>query len=148
MARITEVSPADEARVIEIVCMEIDAVRETITSEASWKRLESYFYEQMLQGSQTLPTRVVLAWAEAGHPAADRAIRHYAATMVDQGREGELLVQVRNYIVKTLLEPFVPYPRGRQCSLAGRKLHPTHGAFHHLQVLEAYAPRGSHTYNR
>jgi hypothetical protein len=33
--------------------------------------------------------------------------------LLDQGREGELLAQVRAYAVRTLLRPFLPYPRGR-----------------------------------
>jgi hypothetical protein len=113
MGRVTEVSPADEAKIVELVCVAIDAAREQMTTEASWERLERYFYEQMLTGSETLPTRIVLVWAEAGHPAADRAIRRYAATMMDRGRDGELLVQIRAYVIKVLLQPFVPYPQGR-----------------------------------
>jgi hypothetical protein len=112
MGRKTEVSPADAARVVDIVCTEIDNAREKITSEASWARLEEYFYQGMREG-ETLSTAQVLAWAEAGHPAADRAIRRFAAEMMDRDRESELLVQVRGYVVKTLLRPFLPYPQGR-----------------------------------
>ena len=73
---------------------------------------------------------MVLAWADAGHPSADRAVRLYAAEMVDQGRDGELLVQVKAYVVKTLLRPFVPYPRGRNVvqNLMRRYLAPGGGA--------------------
>lgn len=112
MARVTEVSPADEAKVVDILCIEIDNARERITSEASWNVLSQFFYEALL-GRHTLSAAEVLAWADAGHPAADRAVRLYAAEMVDQGRDSELLVQVKAYIVKTLLRPFVPFPRGR-----------------------------------
>jgi hypothetical protein len=112
MARITEVSPAAEAAVVDIICTEIDNAQSRITSEASWDRLAQFFYEALL-GRHTLSAAVVLAWADAGHPAADRAVRLYAAEMVDQGRDNELLVQVKAYIVKTLLRPFVPFPRGR-----------------------------------
>jgi hypothetical protein len=66
-----------------------------------------------MSASETLSTAQVLAWAEAGHPAADRAIRRFAAEMMDRGRESELLAQVRAYVVKTLLQPFLPYPQGR-----------------------------------
>ena len=104
MARITEVSPADEAAVVDIICTEIDNAQSRITSEASWDRLAQFFYEALL-GRHTLSAAVVLAWADAGHPAADRAVRLYAAEMVDQGRDSELLVQVKAYIVKTLLRP-------------------------------------------
>jgi hypothetical protein len=111
MARRTEVSPEDAAKVLNIVCAEIDRAREAITSEASWQRMEQFFYQEMLDG-ETLSTAHVLAWAEAGHPAADRAIRRYAAEMIDRGRESALLVQVKAYVVKMLLRPFLPYPHG------------------------------------
>jgi hypothetical protein len=112
MARRTEVSPANAAKVVAIVCAEIDNARERITPEASWQRLEQFFHAELVH-QRTLPTAVILAWAEAGHPAADRAIRIYAAEMIDRGRESELLVQVKGYVIKTLARPFVPYPRGR-----------------------------------
>jgi len=112
MGRITEVAPSDAAKVVDIVCTAIDTARQRITSEASWDRLAQFFYEALL-GRHTLSAAIVLAWADAGHPAADRAVRLYAAEMHDQGRESELLVQIKAYVVKTLLRPFVPFPRGR-----------------------------------
>jgi hypothetical protein len=112
MARVTEVAPADEADIIEIMCEAIDLTRDHITSEASWQRLEQFFYEALL-GHRTLSAAVVLAWADAGHPAADRAVRRYGAEVLDQHREGELLAQVRGQLVKILLRPFVPFPQGR-----------------------------------
>jgi hypothetical protein len=33
--------------------------------------------------------------------------------MIDCGREADLLVQVKAYVVQTLVRPFLPYPRGR-----------------------------------
>jgi hypothetical protein len=110
--RVTEVAPADEAKVVDLICIEIDNARERITSEASWDRLAQFFYEALL-GHQTLPAAMVLAWADAGHPAADRAVRRYGAEVLDQYREGELLAQIRGHIIKILLRPFVPFPRGR-----------------------------------
>jgi len=112
MARKTEVALADTARVVHILCTEIDNARERITTEASWQWLEKYFYEA-LAGRRTLSAAMVLAWADAGHPAADQAVRRYGAEALDQYREGELLAQVRGQIVKILLRPFVPFPQGR-----------------------------------
>ena len=100
MARKTEVSTADSEKVVDLIIREIDAARDRITTEASWQRLERFFYEELVDG-KTLTTAQVLAWAEAGHPAADRALRLYAAEMIDRGREGELLVQVKAYVIKT-----------------------------------------------
>jgi hypothetical protein len=64
-ARITEVAPADRAKVVNLVCLEIDRARERITSEASWDRLAQFFYEAML-GRHTLAAATVLSWADAG----------------------------------------------------------------------------------
>jgi hypothetical protein len=110
--RITEISPAtNEDGLVNAICRMMDAAAAHITAEASWAVLEQYFYESLL-GRQTLSAATVLAWAEAGHPAADRAIRRYAAEMIDHGRKHELLIQIDGYIVKTLVRPFLPFPRG------------------------------------
>ena len=53
MARITEVSPAEEASVVDYICKEIDNAQARITSEASWERLSQFFYEALL-GRHTL----------------------------------------------------------------------------------------------
>jgi hypothetical protein len=108
----TEVSPANEAAIVDLICEAIDVLRDHITTEASWRRLEQHFYEALL-GRRTLSAAVVLAWADAGHPAADRAVRRYGAEVLDQHREGELLAQVRAQLIKILLRPFVPFPQGR-----------------------------------
>src|SRR4051794_26565382 len=96
--------------------MEVDKVQERFTAAAGWERLEQFFYEQW-RGGATLTPAHILAWSEAGHPAADRALRRYAAEMIDHGRESELLLQVKGYIVKAMLKPFVPYPRGRHVAM-------------------------------
>jgi hypothetical protein len=112
MVRIAEVLPADEARTVGIICELIDIARDHITTERSWAVLEQFFYEALL-GRHTLSAAVVLAWADAGHPAADRAVRRYGAEVLDQHREGELLAQVRGQLVKILLRPLVAFPQGR-----------------------------------
>jgi len=112
MKRRTEILPADEAQIVDAICAEIDKVRDRMTTEASWRVLEQHFYEALL-GRRTLSAAVVIAWADAGHPAADRAVRRYGAEILDQHREGELLAQTRAQIVKILLRPFVPFPQGR-----------------------------------
>jgi hypothetical protein len=106
------VLPADEARVINIICAEIDAAREKITSEASWQRLEEFFYQQLVN-EQVLSSAVIVAWAEAGHPAAHRAIRRYGREMKERSRFDDMLVTLKAYVIKTDEQPFVPYPRGR-----------------------------------
>jgi hypothetical protein len=87
MKRITDVSPADEAKVVDLVCTEIDAAREQITSEASWASLAQFFYEALL-GRHTLTAATVLAWARAGHPAAHRAVRLYGAEITRSPSRG------------------------------------------------------------
>jgi hypothetical protein len=112
MPRRTDISPADKAKIVDLICAEIDNARKRITTEASWARLEEFFYQALL-GRNTLDAAQVIAWADAGHPAADRAVRRYGAEALDQQREGELLIQVRAQMVKIMLRPFVPFPRGR-----------------------------------
>jgi hypothetical protein len=110
--RRTEIPPANAEKVVDILGQEIDRLAARITAEASWARLEAFFYEA-LKERKSIDAAVMVTWAEAGHPAADRAIKRYYAEMVDQGRDLEVLQQIRVYIVRTLLDPFVPYPRGR-----------------------------------
>src|SRR5262245_1769874 len=111
MARKTQMLAA-EIKVIELTCEMIDRVADRITAEASWDMLTKFFYDELVH-NRTLSTAQILAWAEAGHPAADRALRRHAAEMIDSGREGQLLAQVKAYAVKMLIKPFVAFPRGR-----------------------------------
>ena len=110
--RITEVSAADGAMVVDLVCMEIDNARERVTTEASWEALEEFFHKQLVH-ERVLPSTVIVAWAEAGHPAAHRAVRRYAREMGERSQFDQMLVTVRAYALKTAEQPFVPYPRGR-----------------------------------
>jgi hypothetical protein len=64
-----------DPEIIGIVCDAIDRARAHITSEASWARLEEFFY-QALTGRQTLSAAIVLAWAEAA-PADNIGTRHF-----------------------------------------------------------------------
>src|SRR5258708_39348863 len=112
MRRWTEVSTADTARVVDLICQEIDKAREYITSEASWERLAQFFYEQLVH-EQVLASVVIVKWAEAGHPAADRAIRRFGREMGERSRFDDMLVSVRSYYLKTAGQPFVPFPQGR-----------------------------------
>ena len=45
--RIT-VSSANEAKVVDPICIEIDKARDRVTGEASWERLTQFFYEQLV----------------------------------------------------------------------------------------------------
>ena len=113
MGRITEVAPADEAKIVDLLCREIDNARERITSEASWARLEQFFFEKLVQEKTALWGAQLVAWAEAGHPAAHRALRRYGREMKERSRFDDILVTVRAYLIKTDDQPFVPFPRGR-----------------------------------
>ena len=108
---------ADTKKVIDLICRMINDAREHVTSEASWERLTEFFYGQLVCehfGHETvLSSEFIVAWADAGHPAADRAIRHFGREMGERSRFDEMLVRVRNYCLKTEGQPFVPFPRGR-----------------------------------
>lgn len=110
--RITEVAPADEAKLVDIICTEIDKAADSITAEASWQRLEWFFYEQLIRQT-VLPGVTIVAWAEAGHPAAHRAIWRYATEMGERSQFDDMLVSIRAYALRTARQQFMPYPRGR-----------------------------------
>ena len=112
MGRITDVAPPDEARVVNLVCTMIDAASERITTEASWERLAQFFYEQLIRET-VLPSVAIVAWAEAGHPAAHRALWRYATEMGERSHFDDMLVCVRAYVLKTGRDQFMPFPRGR-----------------------------------
>ena len=112
MGRITDVARVDEARVVNLVCTMIDAASERITTEASWERLAQFFYEQLIRET-VLPSVAIVAWAEAGHPAAHRVLWRYATEMGERSHFDDMLVCVRAYVLKTGRDQFMPFPRGR-----------------------------------
>ena len=107
--RITEVAPADAELIIATLCTMYDIVRERITTEACRQKLETGLYDLMHRGA--LPIATVLAWARAGLPAADAAVRRYAYELwhAQQSRPPD----VEAYIMGIIVEPVIPkYPRG------------------------------------
>jgi hypothetical protein len=109
--RVTNVSALVEAEIVDAIVQWIDRVAVLLTSETARQRLQQDVYEQLHAG--TIPTERVIAAADAGAAFADLALRQYAAEFIDQGRESELLAQVRSYVVRSLLRPPVAYPQGR-----------------------------------
>jgi hypothetical protein len=108
MKRITEVEPADKARIVAEIAAGLDRVEAHITTEASRQRLFECMYQMLHQG--TLAFAQVEEWYRAGNPAADLALRKYCAEELDNHRE---TAQVRNFAVKHMAEPFLNYPAGR-----------------------------------
>jgi hypothetical protein len=111
MLRITEVTPADEAKIVDNICAMIDTAREHVTAEASWHRLEEFFFEQLARGTDLSAS--IVDWARAGHPAAHRAIWRFARAMGERGRFDEMFVSIRAYVLNAPEQAFIPYPRGR-----------------------------------
>jgi len=56
-----------------------------MTTEASWQQLEDFFYERLVRET-VLPSVTIVAWGEAGQPAAHRAIWRYATEMGERSR--------------------------------------------------------------
>jgi hypothetical protein len=112
MARKTNVPALIEAEIVSTIVHWCDLVGDLMTSEAA-RRITEHNILQRLQAG-TLATTTVIAMAEAGHQGADIALRTYAATFIDAGREPELSAQVRAYAVRSLLRPVVTYPKGRK----------------------------------
>jgi hypothetical protein len=109
MVRLTEVTPADEARIVDIICGQIDIVQERLTSDAGRQALERGLYDLLHRGA--LPVAAVLAWARAGHPAADAAVRRYAYELWHARQQ--LSPDVEAYAMGVVIEPIIPkYPPG------------------------------------
>ena len=109
MARRTEVAPADGARVINIICGQIDIVQERLTSDAGRQALERGLYDLLHRGA--LPIAAVLAWARAGHPAAAAAARRYAYELWHARQQ--LPPDLEAYAMGVVIEPIIPkYPAG------------------------------------
>jgi len=107
--RITEVAPADEAKVVDIICAQIDIVRDRLTSDAGRQALQRGLYDLLHRGA--LPVATVLAWAHAGHPAADAAVRRYAYELYHARQQ--IPPEVEAYAWGKVIEPIIPkYPAG------------------------------------
>jgi hypothetical protein len=109
MKRITEVAPADKEAIIKTLCTMYDTVCDRITTEAARQKLQEGLYDLMHRGA--LPIATVVAWARAGMPAADAAVRRYAYELwhAKQDRPPE----VEAYVWGTVVDPVIPkYPRG------------------------------------
>jgi hypothetical protein len=107
--RITEVAPADAEAIVATLCTMHDIVRERITTDACRERLQVGLYDLLHRGA--LPVATVLAWARAGLPAADAAVRRHAYELwhAQQPRPPD----VEAYIMGVVVEPVIPrYPRG------------------------------------
>jgi hypothetical protein len=89
-----------------------DLVHEVMSAEAGRAFLRQQAYLALHEG--TYPTARVIEAAEAGHPGADWALRRYAAEFIDYGREAELSIQIRAYVVRALVRPVGAYPQGRK----------------------------------
>jgi hypothetical protein len=95
----------------------INDARERVTTEASWEALTAFFYGQLVceqfERETVLSSDVILAWAEAGHPAADRAVQYFGREMGERSHFDEMRVSLRSYCLKSQGQPFKPFPRGR-----------------------------------
>jgi hypothetical protein len=111
MARKTNVPALIEAEIVDVIAHWCDLVGPAMTSEAARRIIEHNILQRLQAG--TLATVMVIEMAMAGHEGADIALRTYAATLIDNGREAELSAQVRAYAVRALVRPPVTYPRGR-----------------------------------
>ena len=110
MARRNDVPALLATEIADSISHWYDLIGAAMTSEAGRQMIQEDICARLHAG--TIETAVVIAMADAGHRGADLALRAYAATYIDAGREPELSAQVRGYAVKSLLRPIVTYPRG------------------------------------
>ena len=98
----------EEERIITRLDGLADKFADMITTEACRDHLQQGLYELLHTG--TLAVAQVRQWAEGGNPAADLALRRYAAEQIDLGRE---TVQLKDFAIRRLLDPFIlKYPKG------------------------------------
>jgi hypothetical protein len=91
--RVTNVPALIEAEIVGTIEHWHDLVAAAMTAEAGRRIIQSDIFRRLLAG--TIETAWVIAAADAGHQGADLALRTFAATFIDQGREPELSAQVR-----------------------------------------------------
>jgi hypothetical protein len=116
--RRTEVSTADTAKLVDLIALEYDRASDALTTEASWERLTLFFLDKLrVSTASPIPgvewSTIIVKWARAGHPAADRAIRIYGHEMGEQSRFDAMFVSVRAYYLETSVRRFLPFPQGR-----------------------------------
>jgi hypothetical protein len=109
-----EVLPADAERVIENLCHQIEVARDQAKLEprAYWSQLEQLLYDKLEQ-RRTDFTELIVKWARRGHPSADAAARRYIKRQCDLGKHGELLEQLKGYLVWIVDRAPAPYPTGQ-----------------------------------
>lgn len=120
MRRLTDISPVEETRLVGLIGEEIDKVADSFTSEAGWERLTRHFLDMLrASASKASPVegvswaKIIVEWARAGHPSADRALRRYGREMGEHDRFDQMLVSVRAYCLEAADKRFNPFPRGR-----------------------------------
>jgi hypothetical protein len=107
------IAPADEAKLLDLLAEQYDRVRDRLTTEAGWERLQQFFYDHLVRQSALTP--LICEWGRAGHPAAHRALMAYIGEMTDVGRLNEMRTSVQDYLGWHARQEsrFVPFPRGR-----------------------------------
>jgi hypothetical protein len=109
--RLPAIVPSLDPLIISTIEHWYDLLAEAMTSEAGRAFMQQEFLRQLeLSDAATLPTAEIIAAAEAGNEAADRALRVYAMTRMDQWQQ--LSVQLQAYVIRALGRAPVTYPRG------------------------------------
>ena len=88
---------AEEAEIEEAVRAWRTRYEWHATSEASHRAFEAFFFDRLQNHSKTLDAASIVDVARRGHPAADRALRHYIQLAIEHRRFHELPTSVWDY---------------------------------------------------
>jgi hypothetical protein len=103
----------DEEEFLREYCEEIERVADYFSRVGNfWQVLEDFFFRCLDQRNDEM-SEAIVAWANARHPSADRALRRYSKREASHSRFDQMLVGVRDYHIRVASTAPVPYPRGR-----------------------------------
>jgi hypothetical protein len=107
---------AEEREIIAAVEQWVSLIAAKLNSEATHEIIRAEMIHQLERGTgASVPIAHIIAMADAGHPAADDALRVYIHGAIDAKRFDDLPVQVQGYAMRALRRPSLPpgYPSNR-----------------------------------
>lgn len=97
---------AEEREIVAALEQWVSLIAERLNSEASHEIIRAEMIHQLERGTgASVPIAHIIAMADAGHPAADDALRIYIHTAIDAKRFDDLPVQVQGYAMRALRRP-------------------------------------------
>jgi hypothetical protein len=104
---------AEEASIVDAVDAWFVRIADKLGSDGGHTAVRDDIYRQLERGADaSLPLDYIIDMGDAGHPAADHALRAYIHAAIDADRFAELPLQLRAYNQRSLRRPPAPigYP--------------------------------------